>query len=352
MKALVLTGVGELEIQDILMSEPLGDEVIVNVKACGICGTDRHIFGGGAGASDNPLPIVLGHEFSGVVEAVGPDVRGFVPGDRVSVDPNCACGKCYYCHNGKAHFCEDMTWYGTQENGGFAEKCKVHEKVLYKLPDNVSFEEGAMVEPVSCCLHGMDLCKIAPGDTVAIIGCGAIGQIMIQLAKLAGAASVIAVEPVAERRETALEFGADMGIDPISQDVQKILRENGYIHIDKVIECVGRRETMEMAVELAALGGTVMLFGLTGPGDVMEVKPFELFKKELKILTSFINPYTFSRVIDLMAAKKLDLLPLITDKISLADSIEAFTRLQICKTGENTDSKLGTKKNFRMISHM
>ena len=334
MKALVLADVGKLEIQDIPMDAPCGDEVVVSVKACGICGTDRHIYGGGAGAADNPLPIVLGHEFSGVVESVGSGVSGFAPGDRVSVDPNCACGKCYYCHNGKAHFCQDMTCYGTVENGGFAEKCKVHEKVLYKLPDNVSFEEGAMVEPVSCCLHGIDLCEIAPGDTVAVIGCGAIGQIMIQLAKLAGAASVIAVEPVAERRKTAIEFGADIGIDPVSQDAQTILRENGYTHIDKVIECVGRRETMEMAIELATLGGTVMLFGLTGPEDMMQVKPFELFKKELKILTSFINPYTFSRVIDLIAAKKLNLLPLVTDKIPLTKSIEAFTEPKYERRGK------------------
>ena len=334
MKALVLTDVGKLEIQDIPMDAPCGDEVIVSVKACGICGTDMHIYGGGAGAADNPFPIVLGHEFSGVVESVGSDVSGFTPGDRVSVDPNCACGKCYYCHNGKAHFCQDMTWYGTQTNGGFAEKCKVHEKVLYKLPDSVSFEEGAMVEPASCCLHGIDLCEIAPGETVVVIGCGAIGQIMIQLAKHAGAASVIAVEPVAQRREAAIEFGADMGIDPISRDVKAQLHDHGYIHIDKVIECVGRRETMQMAIELATLGGTVMLFGLTEPDDIMEVKPFGLFKKELKILTSFINPYTFSRAIDLIAAKKLNLLPLVTDKILLADSIKAFTDPEYARRGK------------------
>ena len=326
MKAMVLTAPGTLEIQEIDLREPVRDEIVVKVMACGICGTDLHIYHGEEGAAKNPFPIVLGHEFSGVVERTGPEVKHLKPGDRVAIDPNCTCGQCYYCLNGKPHFCEDMTCYGTVSYGGFAEKCIVREKAAYKLPDSVSFSEGAMMEPVACCLHGVDLCEIQPGDTVAVIGCGPIGQIVLQLARTAGAARVIALEPVASKRELALSLGADIALDPIGIDVPATLAGMGVHHIDKVIECVGNKRTMRDAIDLVGNTGTVMLFGLTSPDDELTIKPFtDLFKKEIKITASFINPLTCQRALNLFETKRLNLDALITDKLSLEDAPTAFT---------------------------
>jgi Threonine dehydrogenase and related Zn-dependent dehydrogenases len=326
MKAMVLTAPGKLEVQNIEIREPVRDEVVVKVMACGICGTDLHIYHGEEGAAKNPFPIVLGHEFSGVIEKVGPEVQNLKVGDRVAVDPNCTCGQCYYCLNGMPHFCEHMTCYGTVSYGGFAEKCIVREKAAYTLPENVSFAEGAMMEPVSCCLHGIDLCEIRPGDTVAVIGCGPIGQIILQLARTAGASKVIAIEPVAAKRELALKLGADIALDPIGTDVQETLLQKGVQYIDKVIECVGNKHTMQDAIHLVSNGGTVMLFGLTSPDDELTIHPFtDLFKKEIKITASYINPLTSRRVVNLIAAHRLDLDALITDKLSLEDAPTAFT---------------------------
>jgi len=327
MKAMVLTGVGRLEIQEKPVPAPGEGEVLVRVKACGVCGTDLHIFHGDEGSAKSPLPIVLGHEFSGEVAAVGAGVAGVRAGDRVAVDPNCACGRCYYCRLGKPHYCTNMICYGTISDGAFAEYCVVKEKVCYLLPDGLDYYEGAMVEPVACCLHGIDLCGIAPGQAVLIIGCGPIGQIMTQLAKAAGAARIAVLEPVAAKRETALKYGACTALDPLSDPrVADSLRELGFNDINTVIECVGNTRTMRQAIDLASPMATVMLFGLSTPRDELTINPFnDLFRKEIRLTASFINPLTCSRAIALMAGGRLSVGGLITDKIPLEKAPEVFT---------------------------
>ncbi len=326
MKALVLKDVGNLEVQDIPIAKPVRDEVLIRVKVCGICGTDLHIFHGEEGAAKNPLPIVLGHEFSGVVEKVGAEVKDLKEGDRVAVDPNCTCGQCYYCRNGKPHFCTGMTCYGTMENGGFAELCLAKEKAVYKLPDSLDFYAGAMMEPVACCLHGVDLCQIQPGSTALVIGYGPIGQIMLQLVLIAGASRVAVIEPVAEKRKAALRFGACLALDPAEQDPADALREAGFDNIDTVIECVGKKRTMQQAVQLAGNTATVMLFGLTSPDEELVIKPFtDLFRKEIKLTASFINPLTCSRSLELLASGRLKVDGIITDKLPLEEAARAFT---------------------------
>jgi len=327
MKALVLTEVGRLEVQELPVPVPGPGEVLVRVKACGICGTDLHIFHGDEGSAKSTPPIVLGHEFSGEVAAVGAGVTGVRPGDRVAVDPNCACGGCFYCRSGKPHYCSNMLCYGTVENGAFAEYCLVKEKVCYILPDNIDYFAGAMVEPVSCCLHGIDLCAIEPGHTVLIIGCGPIGQIMTQLAKAAGAAKIAVLEPVAAKRETALRYGAAAALDPASTaDIAGALDAFGFGKINTVIECVGNVRTMRQAIDLAGPASTVMLFGLSSPRDELTINPFnDLFKKEIRLTASFINPLTCSRSIGLMSGGRLNVNELITDKLPIEKAAEAFT---------------------------
>lgn len=306
MKAGVFYSKNDLRIEEIPKPSPKAGEVLIKVKACGICGTDVHIYNGDKGCFPTPAGTVLGHEFSGIVEAVGEGVKEIKVGDRVCVDPNKLCGDCYYCKSGIGHFCENMIGIGTGVNGGFAEYCAVPQSQVYKIADSTSYEAAAMTEPTACCVHGIDMCNISCGDTVAIIGGGMIGMIMLQLAKLSGAGKLIMIEPVAEKRTIAEKLGADLCIDPIENEVKKVLIENGIERISAVIECVGKTSTIEQAIDIAGEKSVVMMFGLTAPDDTISIKPFEIFQKEIVLKSSFINPYTQKRALELIDSGKID----------------------------------------------
>lgn len=306
MKAAVFYGKKDLRIEDIPTPAPKKGEVLIQVKACGVCGTDVHIYHGDEGAAATPRGTVLGHEFAGEIVAVGEGVTGLFVGDRVCVDPNKLCGECAFCLGGIGHFCEHMIGIGTTVHGGFAEYCAVPQSQAYVIGKETTFDEAAMTEPVACCLHGIDMCNITAGDTVAVIGGGMIGMILLQLAKLRGAGKLIMIEPVEEKRALARRLGADLCINPFGEDVQKVLTDNGVGRIATVIECVGKVATMQMAVDIAGVASTVMLFGLTAPDDVMSIRPFTLFKKEITLRASFINPYTQGRALALIDGKKVD----------------------------------------------
>ena len=317
MKAAVFYEKHKLNIEDIPMPKANKGEVVVRVMACGICGTDVHIFNGDEGAAKTPPGTVLGHEFAGVVAEVGEGVTDVKVGDRVCVDPNKLCNECYYCKNGVGHFCENMIGIGTTVHGGFAEYCAVPQSQVYHISDSATFEQAAMAEPVACCMHGIDMCNISCSDTVMIIGGGMIGLIMLQLAKLSGASRLILVEPVAEKREHGKRLGADICIDPVNEDVKEVVKAHNIKNIDRVIECVGKPQTMEQAIDYAGNKAIVMLFGLTAPNDTISVKPFSLFKKETEVKTSFINPYTQRRAVDLIDSGKIDVSSMVYSVASL-----------------------------------
>lgn len=306
MKSAVFYGKHDLRVEDSPMPKVGPEDILIQVKACGICGTDVHIYEGDKGAAEVTPPTILGHEFSGVIAEVGSNVTKYKVGDRVCIDPNCYCGKCDFCRNGIAHYCTDMIGYGTTVNGGFAEYCSVNQRQVYKLGDNTTFEQGAMTEPVACCLHGMDMCNIHPGSNVVVIGGGMIGLLMLQLSKLAGAARVALLEPVESKREVAKRLGADILIDPINENVEEELRKAGMTWVNTVIECVGKTATIQQAIDIVGNKGTVMMFGLTKPDDTIAVKPFQIFQKEIELKSSFINPYTQKRALDLIDSGRLD----------------------------------------------
>ncbi len=318
MKAAVFYGKQDLRVEDVAMPTPGENDVLVKVHACGICGTDVHIFNGDEGAAKTPPATVLGHEFAGEVVQVGQCVTAVKVGDRVCIDPNLLCNDCYYCKSGIGHFCESMVGIGTTVNGGFAEYCSVPVSQVYPFPPSLSYEKAAMTEPVACCLHGIDMCDISCGDTVAVIGGGMIGLLMLQLAKLRGAATLILIEPLADKRALGERLGANLTIDPIHEDVAAVLAEHGIERISTVIECVGKTATMEQAIAIAGKKSTVMLFGLTAPDDTMALKPFEIFKKEITLKASFINPYTQKRAIDLIASGKID----VSSMVCAVESLE------------------------------
>lgn len=306
MKSAVFYGKHDLRVENSPMPKVGPEDILIQVKACGICGTDVHIYEGDKGAAEVTPPTILGHEFSGVIAEVGSNVTKYKVGDRICIDPNCYCGKCDFCRNSIAHYCTDMIGYGTTVNGGFAEYCSVNQRQVYKLGYNTTFEQGAMTEPVACCLHGMDMCNIHPGSNVVVIGGGMIGLLMLQLSKLAGAARVALLEPVESKRVVAKKLGADILIDPINENVEEELKKAGMIWVNTVIECVGKTATIQQAIDIVGNKGTVMMFGLTKPDDTIAVKPFQIFQKEIELKSSFINPYTQKRALDLIDSGRLD----------------------------------------------
>lgn len=325
MRSAVFYGKHDLRVEEYQMPKVGPRDILIQVKACGVCGTDVHIYEGDKGAADVTLPTILGHEFSGVIVEVGSEVKNYRVGERVCIDPNCYCGVCEPCKSGIVHYCEDMIGYGTTVNGGFAEYCAVNERQVYKLGENTSFAQGAMAEPVACCLHGIDMCGIQPGHQAAVIGGGMIGLLMLQLARLAGAAKVALLEPVESKREVGKKLGADICIDPIHEDVKARLKEEGMTWIHTVIECVGRPATIEQAIDIAGNKAVVMMFGLTKPDEIISVKPFQIFQKELELKASYINPYTQKRALDLIDSGRLDVSSMVYEVCGL-DRLEDILR--------------------------
>ena len=295
-------------------------EVVIQNKFCGVCGTDVHIYHGEPGSADVTPPVVLGHEYSGVVVEAGEGVTSLRPGDHVTVDPNIYCGKCEYCRSGKKQLCEHMEAIGVTRNGGFAEYSVVPESQAFLLSPELPLEFGAMAEPVACCLHGIDRAEIKEGDTVCIVGGGAIGLIMVQLAKLAGAAKILLSEPNAKRRQAGLSLGADLAIDPTAGDSVQAHAETA----DVVIECVGNLPAVESAFAFAKKGANVVLFSVPKVDSRFALPLFDVYKKELTIKGSFVNPDTHSRAVALLNAGKLDFSAIITHRFPLTQMAEAI----------------------------
>ena len=324
MKASYFLGKGSFEVRQAPELHPGPGEVVIKNMVCGVCGTDVHIFHGEPGSADVNPPVVLGHEYSGEVVEVGEGVTALKPGDHVTVDPNIYCGECVYCRNGKKQLCETMQAVGVTRDGGFGEYSLVPAAKAFKLGDSVPYEAGAMAEPVACCLHGIDLAGIKAGDRVCIVGGGAIGLIMLQLAKLSGASSLVLSEPNEKRRQVALSLGADAAIDPTAPDAGSAYEAALGDGADVVIECVGNNAAVKSAFQLAKKGATIVLFSVPKVDATFDLPLFDVYKKELTIRGSFVNPDTHERAVRLINSGKLDFTSIITHRFNLDQLPEAI----------------------------
>ena len=323
LKAAVLYGVRDLRVEEKCISEVADDEVLIRVKATGICGTDVHIY---LGEWKTGLPIILGHEFSGVIADVGRNVEGLDVSDRVVAEPNIICGSCHFCRmSERNYFCENLEAVGVTTDGAFAEYVKIKARNVYKIPHEISFEEAALIEPLACCIRGVDRAGIKVGDTVAIIGAGPIGLILLQLARMAGASMVMQTDMENTRLSLARKFGADYTINVKNEDPVEAIKKltDGY-GVDVAIEAVGKPDTITQAMKVTRRGGRMTIFGVSPQNAVWKVKPFDLYDKELTITTSYRSPFTFQRAVKIASSGRVKLKPLISHVFHLDEIESAF----------------------------
>lgn len=310
MKALVLTGTKQFEMQDVTTPTVKDDEVLVNTAYAGICGTDRALYAGLPGSADAVPPIVLGHENSGIVAAIGRNVTNVKVGDRVTVDPNIYCGECEYCRTDRPELCDNLSAAGVTRDGGLEESFTAPASVVYPIPDSVSLKAAATVEPISCAVHGVKLLDLTPYQKALVIGDGFMGQLFVQLLQAYGVHQVdfagIVDEKLAFNKE---KFGVT--------NTYNTTRDSIPADYDVVIEAVGLPQTQEQAVEATKKGAQVLMFGVGKPNQTFSMNTYEVYQKQLKIQGAFINPYAFEDAIALLASGQLDVESLISHEVSL-----------------------------------
>jgi 2-desacetyl-2-hydroxyethyl bacteriochlorophyllide A dehydrogenase len=318
MKAAVMIEGGGLQVQDVPEPpDPGPNQVKVKIAYCGICGSELHMLDpeytsrpsqfkrppGGM----NMGPRIGGHEASGTVVAVGSDVKGIEVGERVGMNFRSPCGTCYYCRNKLEHFCERVI----PATGSYAEYAMYHANAIYKLPDDISLEVGALLEPVTVAVHTVDIADIYTGCTLLITGGGPIGMLILEVAKKAGAAKILLSEPVESRRRLAEQLGATVTVDPLNENLEeismKLTEGRGF---DRVIDASGKLAVAKQCIDLADRGATVVWAAMYPVGAEVGVPPSEMYAKELTIKGVFVSPYSFPRSVNLLS--ELDLEPLIS----------------------------------------
>jgi len=323
-KAAVYYSQRDIRVEEVPTPKIGRDEVLVEMRACGICGSDLMDW-----YLKNRAPLVLGHEPTGVIVEKGDDVEGFDIGDRVFVHHHVACLKCHYCQRGDFTLCEQFHRTNIVP-GGFAEYFKVPAPNLkldtLKIPENLSFEEATLIEPVGCCIRALRKCGIQSGDTVAIIGAGATGIIHVALSKIFGAEKVIACDFVEPRLEYAERFGADVVINPQKTSLTRVVMdETSGRGVDLAVVTAPSLEAYKAGVGILRKGGKLCVFAPTSPGEFLELSPKELFFNELQIIPSYSTSHIETREsLELIKTGKLRARDLITHRFPLEEAAKAF----------------------------
>lgn len=318
MKALVIEGPRKAAIKEVTYPAPKQGEVTIQVKNVGICGTDFHIF---EGEFLSPYPIIPGHEFSGIIHEVGEGVTGFQKGDRVSADPSIFCGQCQFCLTNRGNQCENWGALGNTVNGSMAEYVSVPAGNVVKLPDTMSFEEGAFIEPMACVVHGMNRLQLKVGSRVLLFGAGAMGQQLVQSIARSGASELVVVDVAQEKLDLALRYGATKGV--LSRHLDVELGKDIYPYgFDAVVDVTGIPAVIEKALEFLGPNGTYLQFGVTADNATIRINPFKLYNKDWTLLGSMAINHTFIPAFHWLKEGRIDLKPLISKTISLEDTID------------------------------
>lgn len=315
MRAAIVDKPGSVRVGEVADPVPGDGEVLVRVRACGICGTDLHIAAGEF--PPTPYPIVPGHEFSGEVAALGPGVGGGIAeGDRVAADPSLFCGRCPPCRAGRGNLCQNWAAIGDTVDGAFAEYVTVPAANVHALPEQLDYRQGALIEPISCAVHGVRQLGPVLGERVLIVGAGTMGLLLEQLALRAGATGVVAVDRKPERLKAARALGA--------HGVAESLADLAGERFGGVVDATGAPAAIEEAFGLVQRGGRFMIFGVA-PGDaVVRLSPFRIYNDEITVIGSMAVLHSFGAAVDLLAAGAVTAAPLLTHAVPLAGFPDAL----------------------------
>lgn len=336
MKAAVYHGTADVRVEEVAKPVIGAGELLIKVKACAICGGDLRTFRHGHKAIHPP--IILGHEIAGVIEEVGAGVDRYHVGDRVIVAPGIGCGACSYCLSGRQHLCYTRETIAHGYDGGFAEYVRIPEICIASgnvvpLPDDVSFAEGALIEPLSCCLHGQKTMGVKVNDVVLVEGAGPIGLMHLALAKIAGARTVIVSEPNAFRRGKAEELGADIVVNPMEEDLHAVVMEasNG-LGADVVILAIGVPALVNEALRLAKRNGSVSFFAGFPEKSTCTIDPNLIHYSEIHVTGS--TAYTrqdYMEAAELVRSRRIELEKLVTHRFHIEEFDKAY---EVSKSGE------------------
>ena len=330
MRAVIIDAPGIIRVDNVPDPTPRPDEVLVRVGACGICGTDLHIIDG-----DSPLaryPIIPGHEFAGEVVAVGSDVaqrygkENITVGSRVAVEPNLYCGYCDSCRTGHENLCLNYAALGVTTNGAVAQYVAVPVANAYALPDNMSFREGALIEPVSCAVHGMHILNPRSGDTFLIVGAGTMGLLLLQLAVRGGASRVAMVDVNAQR----LALAEQLGPTRTYSDIKQALKDEP-LGFNCVIDATGVAPVIENAFMAVKRGGKLLIFGVASNEARISLSPFRIYNDEITIIGSMAVLFSFQAALDLISSGVINTEAMLTKALPLQDFLEALDMVRYGK---------------------
>ena len=335
MKALLMEEYNKLKYTDVAAPEiTKRDEILVKVRAVSICGSDVHGFDGSTGR--RKPPIIMGHEASGEIAAIGTGVTKFGKGDRITFDSTIYCGSCIYCRDGIVNLCENRTVLGVscdeyRRHGAFAEYVVVPERICYSIPDELSYEEAAMTEPAAVAAHAIRITQVGLNETIAIVGAGLIGLLLLDVLKVSVSGKIIALDTDANRLGTALGRGASAVVNPADfpragELKGEILRLNGGKMADRVFDAVGITSSIATSLSIVRKGGSVTLIGNLSPK--VEIPLQYIVSREISLLGSCATSGEYPLVLDLIAGKKIDASSLISKKVPLSDGQMMFDKLR------------------------
>jgi L-iditol 2-dehydrogenase len=329
MKALVLEQYKQFAFTEMPVPDIADDDVLVRVKVCGICGSDIHGMDGSSGRRIPPL--IMGHEAAGVIEAVGPHVRDWQPGDRVTFDSTVSCGECWFCRRGEINLCDQRRVLGVscgeyRRHGAFAEFLAVPSRILYRLPDSITFEQGAFVEPVSIAVHAVERTPMPLGCSAVVVGSGMIGLLVIQVLRAAGCAQVFAVDLDPSRLEMAVALGATAGFRADEPGVVESIRQRtGGRGADAAFEVVGITPTLQLAIHSVRKGGQVTLVG--NIAATAELPLQAVVTREITLNGSCTSRGEYAVSLDMIARGVVNVDPLLSAVAPLAEGALWFDRL-------------------------
>lgn len=327
MKAVYYTQEMEFTVRETADPVIKNNQVLLKVKSCGVCRTDIHLHHGGFMAE---FPLIPGHEFVGEIAAVGSDVTAFKVGDRVCADNTELCGHCYYCRRNQPLYCENFYSLGVNGSGGFSEYVAVNHDKVFHLGE-LSYDQGVLVEPTACAVHGLDVIDVQPGDDVLMFGTGPTGIILAQLLKHAGAANLVVVASDEQKLGVVKELGADQTVKMNRHDYsihERELLEKFPKGFDIVIDATGSKDVMQQMAKFTKKGAKIVIYGVASNDDEITISPYDVFQKELKIIGSFAQTHCFDRAITFIRNGIVSTDGLITHRFPLEDFGKAIEQVE------------------------